>query len=110
MISLYLPVFPWQRQMRNQNFKHVFMHNDVTSLYGEQKLYDNKEFKIFRHFEAKYWPYRPWSFKIDLKLRAENLAYENGHLEITEIKSISCILKMTLKSPYVCLRKKLAFV
>ena len=31
-------------------------------------------------------------FKVDLKLRTENLAYENGHLEITEIKSISCNL------------------
>ena len=31
-------------------------------------------------------------FKVDLKLRTENLAYENGNLEITEIKTISCIL------------------
>ena len=27
-------------------------------------------------------------FKVDLKLRTESLAYENGHLEITEIKTI----------------------
>ena len=33
MISSYLPVFPWQRQMYDQNFKHVFMHNDFMSLY-----------------------------------------------------------------------------
>ena len=31
-------------------------------------------------------------FKVDLKLRTENLAYGNGHLEIIEIKTISCIL------------------
>ena len=31
-------------------------------------------------------------FKADLKLRTESLAYENGHVEITEIKTISCIL------------------
>ena len=31
-------------------------------------------------------------FKVDLKLRTESLAYENGHLEINEIKTISCIL------------------
>ena len=30
--------------------------------------------------------------KVDLKLRTERLAYENVHLEITEIITISCIL------------------
>ena len=33
-----------------------------------------------------------FKFKGDLKLRTESLAYENGHLEISEIKTISCIL------------------
>ena len=31
-------------------------------------------------------------FKVDLKLRTESLAYENGHLEISEIITIPCIL------------------
>ena len=35
MISPYLVVFPMQRQMHNQNFKHVFMYNDAMSLYCE---------------------------------------------------------------------------
>ena len=30
--------------------------------------------------------------KVDLKLRTESLAYENGHLENTETIIISCIL------------------
>ena len=31
-------------------------------------------------------------FKVELNFRTESLAYENGHLEITEIITISCIL------------------
>ena len=31
-------------------------------------------------------------FKVDLKIRMGSLAYENWHLEITEIITISCIL------------------
>ena len=30
-------------------------------------------------------------YKVDLKLRMKSLAYENVHLEITEIITISCI-------------------
>ena len=33
-----------------------------------------------------------FKFKVDLKLRTESLVYENVHLEITEIITISCIL------------------
>ena len=43
-----------------------------------------------------------------LKLRTESLAYENRHLKITETKTFSFILLMTLKSPYVSLSRKLS--
>ena len=47
-------------------------------------------------------------FKVNLKLPTESLAHENGHLEITEIITISYILKRTLQSPFVFLSRKLA--
>ena len=47
-------------------------------------------------------------FKVDLKSKRESLAYENERLEITEIITISCILQIKLKSPYVCLSRMLA--
>ena len=38
--------------MRNQNLKHVFMYDGVVFILWV-KLYDNKELKNFRKFEAK---------------------------------------------------------
>ena len=45
MISPYLLVFPWQRQMPNQNFKHASMYNGVMSLYCEYNIMTIKSLK-----------------------------------------------------------------
>ena len=62
MISPYLPMFPWQRQMHNQNFKHVFMHNGVMSLYCELNSMTIKSLKCSELFRPNIGLIDPSSF------------------------------------------------
>ena len=49
------------------------------------KLYDNKDFKIFKHCEAEYWPYRLWSFHVEPQWNGGTKIHSDGPGHMTKM-------------------------